>query len=432
MAYVSFDGVNVEFSKFGQKFGANSGITSLMDDLGEALGGESEMIMMGGGNPAHIPEVQDAFKSRLSHIINSQKDFESLIGTYDPPQGNNAFIRELKDLLNAEYGWNLSNENIALTNGSQSAFFMLFNLLAGEYEGGEFKQIQLPLTPEYIGYSDSGLTENFFHANKPSIETIDTNTFKYHINFDQLEINDNCGAICVSRPTNPTGNVLTDNEVLKLDVLAKKKNIPLIIDGAYGTPFPSLIFSDATPIWNDNIVLCLSLSKFGLPAARTGIVIAKEEIIKSISSMNAIMNLATGSFGSSLAINLVKSRDIITLSQTVIKPYYKDKAKRARDFLLQKLKGLPVKLHKVEGAMFLWLWLKECPISNDILYQRLKSKGVLIVSGHHFFPGLSSTEASAWQHTKECLRITYSQRDDLVMRGLEIIAEEVHAAYQHG
>lgn len=38
----------MEFSKFGQKFGANSGITSLMDDLGEALSGESEMIMMGG------------------------------------------------------------------------------------------------------------------------------------------------------------------------------------------------------------------------------------------------------------------------------------------------------------------------------------------------------------------------------------------------
>lgn len=422
----------MEFSKFGQKFGANSGITSLMDDLGEALGGESEMIMMGGGNPAHIPEVQDAFKSRLQHILNSQAEFESLIGTYDPPQGNNAFIRDLKGLLNAEYGWNISNENIALTNGSQSAFFMLLNLLAGEYEGGSFKQIQLPLTPEYIGYSDSGLTENFFHANKPSIEIIDSDTFKYHIDFDCLDIAENCGALCVSRPTNPTGNVLTDGELLKLDALAKKNNVPLIIDGAYGTPFPSLIFSDATPIWNDNIVLCLSLSKFGLPAARTGIVIAKEEIIKSISSMNAIMNLSTGSFGSSLAINLLKSRDIISLSQTVVKPYYEDKAKRARDFLLQKLKGLPVKLHKVEGAMFLWLWLKDCPINNDDLYQRLKSKGVLIVSGHHFFPGLSSTEAAAWQHTKECLRITYSQRDDLVMRGLEIIAEEVHIAYQHG
>ncbi|MFT6908460.1 MAG: valine--pyruvate aminotransferase, partial [Oleiphilaceae bacterium] len=345
---------------------------------------------------------------------------------------NIAFIRELRDLLNSEFGWQLSTENIALTNGSQSAFFMLFNLLGGEYENDIFKQIQLPLTPEYIGYSDAGLTENFFQANKPSIESIDSETFKYHINFDQLKIADNCGALCVSRPTNPTGNVLTDNEILKLDKLAKLNQVPLIIDGAYGTPFPNLIFSDATTFWNDNVVLCLSLSKFGLPAARTGIVIAKQEIIKSISSMNAIMNLATGSFGSLLAINLLKSRDIIALSQKVVKPYYEDKAKRAIDFLLQKLKGLPVKLHKVEGAMFLWLWLKDCPVDNNLLYQRLKAKGVLIVSGHHFFPGLNDSEANAWRHTKECLRITYSQQDDLVQRGLEIIAQEVHFAYQNG
>lgn len=422
----------MEFSKFGQKFGANSGITSLMDDLGEALGGESDMIMMGGGNPAHIPEVQDAFKLRLQSILNTQNDFASLVGTYDPPQGNLSFIRELKDLLNAEFSWGLSTENIALTNGSQSAFFMLFNLLAGEHSEGIFKKIQLPLTPEYIGYSDSGLTDNFFHANKPAIEIIDNESFKYHVDFDALSIADNCAAICVSRPTNPTGNVLTDNEILKLDTLAKKNHVPLIIDGAYGTPFPGLIFSDATPFWNENVVLCLSLSKFGLPAARTGIVIARPEIIKAISSMNAIMNLATGSFGSLMAVNLLKSREIISLSQTVVKPYYEDKAMRARDFLLQKLKGLPVKLHKVEGAMFLWLWLKDCPVDNETLYQRLKIKGVLIVSGHHFFPGLNPTEANAWQHTKECLRITYSQHENLVMSGLEIIAEEVHFAYQHG
>ena len=422
----------MSFSKFGQKFGANSGITSLMDDLGEALSGESEMIMMGGGNPAHIPEIQDALKTRLKHILHSKKDFESLIGTYDPPQGNIAFIREIRDLLNAEFGWHLCAENIALTNGSQSAFFMLFNLLAGECESGVFKQIQLPLTPEYIGYTDSGLTENFFHASKPAIETIDSETFKYHIDFDQINIAQNCGAICVSRPTNPTGNVLTDHEISKLDKLAQQHNVPLIIDGAYGTPFPNLIFTDATPFWNDNIVLCLSLSKFGLPAARTGIVIAREEIIKTISSMNAIMNLATGSFGSLMAINLIKSREIIALSQKIVRPYYSDKALRAKDYLLQKLQGLPVKLHKIEGAMFLWLWLKDCPVSNEVLYERLKAKGVLIVSGHHFFPGLNAFDTNAWKHTRECLRITYSQDDQLVMRGLEIIAQEVHFAYQHG
>lgn len=421
---------SVEFSKFGKKFGANAGITSLMDDLGSALSGESDVIMMGGGNPAHIPTVQNIFKQKLHDIINNQQDFESLIGTYDPPQGNIACIRALKDLLNSEFNWQLTEDNIALTNGSQSAFFMLFNLLAGEFEGTNSKQIQLPLTPEYIGYSDSGLTDNFFHANKPNIEEIDSETFKYHIDFDKLSISENCGALCVSRPTNPTGNVLTDVEILKLDQIAKDNNVPLIIDGAYGTPFPNLIFTDAAPIWNDNIILCLSLSKFGLPAARTGIIIAKEEIVKAISSMNAIMNLATGSFGSLLARDIIQSKEIISLSQKTVKPYYFDKAMHARDYLLKKLKGYPIKLHKVEGAMFLWLWLKDCPVSNELLYQRLKIKGVLIVSGHHFFPGIDDKEKNAWRHTKECLRITFSQGTEVVMRGLDIIAQEVQLAYQ--
>lgn len=48
--------------------------------------------------------------------------------------------------------------------------------------------------------------------------------------------------ICVSRPTNPTGNVITDEELLKLDALANQHGIPLVIDNAYGVPFPGIIF----------------------------------------------------------------------------------------------------------------------------------------------------------------------------------------------
>jgi len=42
------------------------------------------------------------------------------------------------------------------------------------------------------------------------------------------------GAICVSRPTNPSGNVLTDEEVERLGVLAQRHDIPLIIDCGTG------------------------------------------------------------------------------------------------------------------------------------------------------------------------------------------------------
>ena len=429
----------MKLSSFGEKFTSQAGITSLMDDLGNALSSGSnssnaEMIMMGGGNPAHIPEIQTVFKERLNGILNSKQDFQRLIGIYDPPQGNIDFVNAMCKLLNDQYSWGLGPENIALTNGSQAAFFMLFNMFAGDFEDGSKKQIQLPLAPEYIGYADAGLNDNFFKANRPSIEHIDSNTFKYHIDFEQINTSisafSTTGAICVSRPTNPTGNVLTDDEVSRLDTLAKQHDVPLIIDGAYGTPFPNLIFTQAMPVWNDNTILCLSLSKFGLPAARTGIVIADEKIIKALSGVNAIMNLATGSFGSILAHDVVKSKEIIRLSDEVVRPYYLEKAHRAEVLLKEKLQGLPFSLHKVEGAMFLWLWLKGCPVSSQILYERLKEKGVLIVSGHHFFPGLDSPEDMSWKHRNECLRITYSQDEALVQKGLTIIAKEIHLAYQ--
>lgn len=71
------------------------------------------------------------------------------------------------------------------------------------------------------------------------------------MDFDALEnleeLNNNkIGAICCSRPTNPTGNVLTDGEMTHLKQLAKKHGIPLIIDNAYDAPFPNIIHTSTT------------------------------------------------------------------------------------------------------------------------------------------------------------------------------------------
>jgi len=42
--------------------------------------------------------------------------------------------------------------------------------------------------------------------------------FKYHVDFSQLQPGDDIGALCVSRPTNPTGNVLTEDEIIAEEV----------------------------------------------------------------------------------------------------------------------------------------------------------------------------------------------------------------------
>ena len=416
----------MEFSEFGKKFTDKAGILSLMDDMACAMRDGHDMIMMGGGNPGYIEEFQEVFRERLQRICADRQDFQRLVGIYNPPQGEPGFIENLAALLRRQYGWSIGEENICLTNGSQTSFFLLFNMFAGEYAGKARKKIRLPLTPEYIGYADLGLNRDFFIATRPRIEYLEDHLFKYRIDFDGIRLGEETGAICVSRPTNPTGNVVTDEELDRLDRLARSHDVPLIIDSAYGQPFPGIVYSDVRPVWNENIVLCLSLSKLGLPAVRTGIIVAAPEIVRAVSGMNAIMSLAPGNFGAVLTREIVRSGEILSLSRTLIRPFYQEKARKVMARIHREFAGISYRVHRPEGAMFLWLWLEGLPITSLELYERLKRRGVLVISGHFFFPGL---EDDPWTHKHECLRLTYSQDERQVEAGITIIAQEVRRAF---
>ena len=415
-----------QFSSFGRKFTAHSGILQLMDDLGKALAaGGDDVLMLGGGNPGHLPQIQSELRKRMVSILEEPGEFERVLGNYDPPSGEPRFIEALAKLLRKELGWEIGPENIALTTGSQSSFFYLFNMFCGQMSDGSFRRMLLPLAPEYVGYADSGVHDGLFLSWKPEIENIGETLFKYHVRVPEGGLPSDIGAICASRPTNPTGNVLTDDEVERIYEMATKANIPFILDNAYGLPFPGIVYGDAKPFWRPGMVLCLSLSKFGLPGARTGIVVAPPEIAKAVAAFNAILCLAPNGFGAALARDLVSSGRIIELSRDVVKPHYARKSAAAVERLSRGLSGLPARIHKPEGAFFLWLWLKDFPIGAAQFYERLKGRGVVVVPGHNFFPGLEGD----WRHKDECVRISYSQNDEIVAAGLDIIADEARKIY---
>jgi len=418
----------MSFSRFGQRFARRTGARDLMDDLGAALAGDTGVLMLGGGNPAHIPEIQALMAQRLAEISTSDSELKRMLSNYPSPAGEDHFRAALAALLSREYGWDLEAENIALTGGSQGSFFLLFNLLAGDMGDGAHRRVLLPLTPEYIGYEDLGVSEDMLVSQRPDIEHLDNQLFKYRVDFDGLDEVDDIGAICVSRPTNPTGNVLTDTEIDELGKLAAHHDVPLIIDNAYGAPFPQIIFSETKPVWNDRTILCMSLSKIGLPGVRTGIVVANRDVIDALTSMNAVLSLAVGSVGPVMMQQLVESGEILKLSRDVIRPYYERKALQSVEWLHEAFNGLPYHIHKPEGALFLWLWFPGLPIKSEELYQRLKRRGVLVIAGQHFFPGL----AEPWQHKYECIRVTYSQDDAVVHEGIRLIADEVRRAFQEG
>jgi valine--pyruvate aminotransferase len=218
--------------------------------------------------------------------------------------------------------------------------------------------------------------------------------------------------------------VLTDSEINRLVDEAAANSVPLIIDNAYGLPFPHILFTEIKPVWNDNIIMCMSMSKLGLPGIRTGIVVANEDVIEALGAMNSVLSLAVPSVGAVLLHELVASGRILEISEEIIQPFYAAKVQQALSWVTECMDGINYRVHKAEGALFLWLWFPGLPISSNELYRRLKARDVLVLSGHHFFPGLEEP----WRHRDECIRVTYSQDAESVRKGINAIAEEVRRA----
>jgi valine--pyruvate aminotransferase len=130
--------------------------------------------------------------------------------------------------------------------------------------------------------------------------------------------------------------------------------------------------------------------------------------------------------GQQIALPWVESGEILELGAKILRPFYAEKSRAAaawaREFL--DAAGVDWALHASEGAFFHWLWLRGLNIPTRELYERLKARKVLVVPGEYFFFGLDED----WPHSRECLRLNYSQPEPVVREGLKIIAEEAARA----
>ncbi len=436
-----------------------------MKDIIETLraGSGQEFINLSAGNPVILPEVEQLWRDCTAELLASP-EYGEVVCRYGSSQGYQPLIDAVLADFNQRYGLNLTDRNILITPGSQSIYFYAANAFGGytapppspPYQGGEtanqsppyqggatanqsppyqamprggsLKNIVLPLSPDYTGYGGVSLIPEAVVACKPTLD-IDAGAhrFKYRPDFSQLSIDQTTGCVIFSRPCNPTGNVLTDDEVKKIADLAAAFDVPVLVDSAYGPPFPSLNFTEMTPIFGGNIVHCMSLSKAGLPGERIGIAIGDENIIQILESFQTNMCIHSPRYGQAIATRAIASGALADISINVIRPYYQSKFAIVESTLEQAMpKDLPWFLHRGEGAIFAWLWLKDLPMTDWELYQELKKVGVILVPGSSFFPGLRED----WQHKHECLRISLTAANDEIETAMKRLAQMVEKLYQ--
>lgn len=421
--------MNPALTQFGIQMSNLTGVRAIMKDIIETLraGQGQEFINLSAGNPVILPEVEQLWRDCTAQLLASP-EYGEVVCRYGSSQGYQPLIEAIAKDFNRRYGLNLSDRNILITPGSQSIYFYAANAFGGYTTSGELKQIVLPLSPDYTGYGGVSLTPEAVVAYKPTLDIDEkAHRFKYRPDFSQLTITEQTGCVIFSRPCNPTGNVLTDEEVQKIAALAAPYNVPVLIDSAYAPPFPALNFTEMTPIFGDNIVHCMSLSKAGLPGERIGVAIGDPQVIGVLESFQTNLCIHSSRYGQAIARAAIASGALAEISTTIIRPYYQQKFDVLENTLDSSIpQELPWLLHRGEGAIFAWLWLQDLPITDWELYQQLKKVGVIAVPGSSFFPGLQED----WSHKQQCLRISLTATNEEIEIGMQRLAKVIQQVYQ--
>ncbi|MDO5041448.1 MAG: histidinol-phosphate transaminase [Peptoniphilus sp.] len=207
--------------------------------------------------------------SNENPIGTSQKVIDALIeyiktGVNIYPDGSSIKIR--KQI--AEH-FNLKPENILMSNGADDALGIIAQTFLTE--GDEV------LISEY-SFARYGDNSKIMGA---TIKEIPMKDFKFNLEAMKKAINEKTKLIWLCNPNNPTGTMLTEEEVIPF-IESVPKNIIIVYDTAYGEyvtsdkyPKDSIHFFEKYP----NVLTVKTFSKiYGLAGLRVGYVVSSPEI----------------------------------------------------------------------------------------------------------------------------------------------------------
>ncbi|MFT0801933.1 valine--pyruvate transaminase [Bacillus swezeyi] len=423
--------MNLRLSNIGRKMNEKTGVRAVMGDIQEVLaGGERQYINLSAGNPMILPEVSSMWKSALASLLEDEH-FPSIISQYGSSYGTDELIQSVVRFFSERYQFDIQKENVLITAGSQQLFFLAVNSFCGAGSDSMMKKALIPMLPDYSGYSGVALERGIIEGIPPIISILDDHTFRYEPNregfLERMRTDPHIGAVILSRPNNPCGNILSAENVLLISDACRKANVPLLIDSAYAPPFPAINFIDMEPVFNDQIIHCMSLSKAGLPGERIGIAIGPARYIQAMEAFQSNTAIHSSRLGQYMAASVLDDGRLAAVSQNEVRAYYRNKFMLLKETLHCAMpKDIKWYLHKGEGSLFGWLWLEDFPAADAELYEQLKANGVIIVPGSSFF----HHEIGHMPHAHQCIRISLTAADEDIKRGIDILAGVVKEMYE--
>lgn len=403
----------MQLSSWGSQMSVKSGIGSIMDDIGICASAtiDDPWLNLSPGNPAPIPEAMAFWQGLAEEAL--AEDFAEAAGRCGPARGTHGLVAALVDYLRGTLNWPVEPGNIVVGPGAQLLTFMAVTSFSDRR-----RPLVLPRLPDYAGYQGLGGTPSSVVGVAPRVVIDDDRRFHYALDLAGVRAQPSIGMLLLSNPANPTGSSLVPEELDSLVSLAQERDLPLLVDNAYGEPFPGVTETMTAPIWHPNVINCFTLSKAGLPGERIGFLVGATEAIAPMVGFMANTMLHTAQLIQSAARRAFATRQIDALTEKVIRPYYEAKRIAVEQVLYEQLpQDIAWRMHANRGGMFCWLWIDEPWFDDLSAYLALKRQKVLIVPGRHFFTR-SGASPQTDNHARRCVRLSLSGELAVISEGI--------------
>ncbi len=308
-----------------------------------------------------IREVLDEEDSVVLHGYMSNTGFEDVRNT-------------IADFLNKTHGTNFTQDNIIMTVGAAGGLNVILKTLLNP---GDEVAVFAPFFGEYRSYVD-----NY----NGTLVIVPPNTETFQPNLLELEkmLTPATKAVIVNSPNNPTGVIYSEETIIALtDILRKKQkefgtDIYLISD----EPYRELVYTGAqVPYltkYYDNTIVGYSFSKsLSLPGERIGYLVIPSAV-SDYEDVFAAAGVATRVLGFVNAPGLQQKAVARCLNEQTDIAYYA----RNREALYNGLKDLGFSCILPEGAFYLFM---KSPIPDEKAFcQAAKKYNLLLVPGSSF------------------------------------------------
>jgi aspartate aminotransferase len=322
------------------------------------------------GNPS--VETPSEVKQAIFDILNIE-DINMVHG-YMNNSGYDDVKYAIANSINSKFGTNFAGKNIIMTVGAAGGLNVIFKTLLNPEDEvivfapyfGEYKM--------YVSNYDGNLV------------VVSPNKADFQPNLADFEdkITNKTKAVIINSPNNPTGVVYSEDAIIELaDILKRKQKeyeteIYLISD----EPYRELVYENVevpylTKYYNNTIVGYSYSKSLSLPGERIGYLVIPDEVTESKLIISAA-NVATRILGFVNAPSLFQRVVAKCLNAKIdISSYSKN-----RDLLYNSLVKYGYECIKPEGAFYLFV---KSPIKDDVEFCNLAKKyNILLVPGSAF------------------------------------------------